>query len=339
MGFQENISLRTFNTFGIDVKARYYATFESSEELIQLLRHPLVQSGPMLVLGGGSNMLFLNDYQGVVLHNKLKGVQINEENSEEVLVKAAAGEIWHEFVLHTVAKGWGGIENLSLIPGCVGASPVQNIGAYGVEIKDVFHSLTAIEISSGKERVFTNEECEFGYRNSVFKNQFKGQYIITSVSFVLKKHPKVNISYGAITSVLSDMGIQNPTIQDLSNAVISIRSSKLPDPAVIGNAGSFFKNPEITEDAFLELVKAYPSIPKFPGASGGIKVPAGWLIEQCGWKGKSFGEFGVHKDQALVLVNYGNAKGSEIWDLAQQVIKSVKDKFLIDLEPEVNVIS
>lgn len=338
MAWSENFSLRSFNTFGLDCKTRYYQAFGSVEELQALLQDEKVKAGPLLVLGGGSNLLLTQNYPGVILHNQIKGIAIENETSDEVVVRVNAGVVWHDFVLYAVDKGWGGIENLSLIPGFVGGSPVQNIGAYGVEIKDVLHEVTAVEISSGAVRAFSNEACEFGYRESVFKKALKGQYIITSVSFRLKKNPMVNTSYGAISGTLEEMGIEHPSIKDVSNAVIKIRSSKLPDPKQIGNAGSFFKNPEISHEAFSQLQKSYPTVPQFPGAKGGIKVPAGWLIEQCGWKGKRVGETGVHKDQALVLVNYGNAKGSEIWALAQEILKSVQEKFSIALEPEVNVI-
>lgn len=338
MSWSENFSLRSLNTFGLDCKARYYAVFTNTEELKIFLQDEKVKKGPLLILGGGSNLLLTKDFDGVVLHNQIKGIEVLSETAEEVIVKSNAGEVWHEFVLYAVEKGWGGIENLSLIPGYVGASPVQNIGAYGVEIKDVLEEVEAVEISGGTTKTFSNEECAFGYRESIFKKTLKGKYIITAVTFRLKKNPVLNTSYGAISTTLNEMGVEHPGIKEVSEAVIKIRSSKLPDPKVIGNAGSFFKNPEISESDFLTLQKEYPAVPKFPGLKGGIKVPAGWLIEQCGWKGKRVGETGVHKDQALVLVNYGNAHGNEIWVLAQEVLKSVKEKFGIDLEPEVNVI-
>ena len=284
-------------------------------------------------------MLFTQNIAGVVLKNEIKGIQILSENTDTVLVKCGAGEVWHEFVVYCVNKGWAGLENLSLIPGTVGASPIQNIGAYGAEVKDTIESVECIDIETHSKKRFTAAECAFGYRDSVFKKLYKGKYIITYVTFRLKKQAHVNTSYGAIQQVLDEKGIIAPTIRDVSNAVIDIRKSKLPNPAQLGNAGSFFKNPEIPGKQFEELRKKFPDIVSFPGFKEGmIKVPAGWLIEHSGWKGKMIGNVGVHRLQALVLVNYGGATGQEIVDLSLEVRKSVKELFGIDLEPEVNII-
>jgi UDP-N-acetylmuramate dehydrogenase len=272
------------------------------------------------------------------LQNKIKGIEIIKEEGDDVYVQAGAGEVWHHLVMYCVDKGLGGIENLSLIPGTVGAAPMQNIGAYGAEIKDIFFSLEAISMRDGKVKKFTTSECEFGYRESAFKKALKGLYVITSVTLKLNRKPVLNVSYGAIKSTLDEMGVKDLSIQAISNAICQIRSSKLPDPAKIGNAGSFFKNPEIPEHQFRELLSKYPDIPSYKTVPGMVKVPAGWLNEQCGWKGKIVGQTGVHKNQALVLVNFGNAKGEEIKKLSEDIKKSVKEKFGIELETEVNII-
>ncbi|MCU0430752.1 MAG: UDP-N-acetylmuramate dehydrogenase, partial [Cytophagaceae bacterium] len=331
--FQENFSLTSFNTFGLTITCRYYAAFKSIEELVHLLHSPECKQYSMLVLGGGSNVLFTSDYAGVVLHNQMKGIRLIEDRNDTVVLSAAGGEVWHDLVLYAVSNGWGGIENMSLIPGSVGASPVQNIGAYGVELKDVLEYVEALEIASLSVKRFSAAECQFAYRSSFFKKEGKGRYIITDVGLRLQKNPVVNTSYGAIRDVLASKQLTNPGISEVSEAVIQIRKSKLPDPAVLGNAGSFFKNPEISIEAFASLQAKFPSVPSFPGASGGVKVPAGWLIEQCGWKGKRIGNTGAHKDQALVLVNYGGATGAEIAALASDIILSVEKKFNIALEP------
>lgn len=334
--FQENVNIKSYNTFGINVNAKLLAAFNSEKELIDLLES--LKNEKLLILGGGSNILFKGDFDGTILLNRIKGIEILEENDEEVVVKVGAGEVWHDFVLHTIEKGWGGIENLSLIPGKVGASPMQNIGAYGVEIKDTFVSLNAVEIATGNIRTFNKEECQFGYRESVFKRKLKNQYVITSVSYRLSKCPVVNTKYGAIEAELEKRNIQNPTIKDVSDAVIAIRESKLPNPKVIGNGGSFFKNPIIDIEHFNRIKKVHPNIPSYPVDETKIKVPAGWLIDQAGWKGKRFGDCGVHKDQALVLVNYGNATGTEIYELSENIIKDIHQRFDIQLEREVNLI-
>jgi len=332
---QTNINLKEYNTFGISVKAEMFAVFSSIEELKQILSFR--NNKKLLVLGGGSNLLLTKDFDGLVIKNEIKRFEVIEETASEVIVESGAGENWHEFVLNCIDKGFGGIENLSLIPGSVGASPMQNIGAYGVEIKDVFESLSAYHIASGEIHYFDKTKCEFGYRESIFKNKVKGEYIILTVTFRLTKNPTINSSYGAINEQLKVMGIENPTIQELSAAVIAIRQSKLPDPKIIGNAGSFFKNPTV-EIALLEQIqKNYPDIPNYP-ALNGKKLAAGWLIEKAGWKGRTFDNYGVHKLQALVLVNYGNCTGQEIFDLSSQIIQDVFEKFGVLLEREVNIL-
>jgi UDP-N-acetylmuramate dehydrogenase len=334
---QENTDLFPVNTFGIHANARYFARFKSVNDLKQLLnKRP--DTAPILILGGGSNILLTKDFNGLVLKNELTGIEVISENENEVLVKAGAGEIWHDFVIHCIEKGFAGLENLSLIPGSVGASPMQNIGAYGVEIKDVFHSLEAYHIESGEIHTFDKESCEFGYRESVFKRKLKDQYIILNVTYELKKKPNLNTSYGAIESELKNMGITNPTIRDISNAVIAIRSSKLPDPKKIGNAGSFFKNPVVEQSVVDVILKNKPDAPNYAAEPGKRKLAAGWLIEQAGWKGKTFVNFGVHKLQALVLVNYGGATGEQLFQLSSDIIKDVEEKFGVTLEREVNIL-
>lgn len=334
--FSENVSLKPFNTFGLDVKARHFASFNTVEALQEQLK--VIGEVPLLVLGGGSNLLLTQDFDGYVLRNELKGISVIEENEDHIFVESQAGESWHQFVLHCIAEGWAGVENLSLIPGTVGAAPMQNIGAYGIEIKEVFESLKAVEISSGEIHSFNKEACEFGYRESVFKKALKGKYIITSVTFKLNKSPKFNTSYGAISDTLEEMGVTELNIRAVSDAVIKIRQSKLPDPKEIGNAGSFFKNPEVEKIDFEGLKAEFPSIPGYQLPENRVKIPAAWLIEQAGWKGKTFGQIGIHKNQPLVLVNYGNGKGSDLKDLAFKVQASVRDHFGIILTPEVNII-
>jgi UDP-N-acetylmuramate dehydrogenase len=333
---QENIDLKPFNTFGISARTKRFATFSSVEQLKIILKEK--KDDELLILGGGSNILLTKDFQGFLLKNEIKGIEIVSEDEFNVIIKCAAGEIWHEFVIFCVNKNFGGLENLSLIPGSVGASPMQNIGAYGVEIKDVFEKLEAFHIESQEIHTFDNEMCNFAYRESVFKKEKKGQYIITQVYFKLTKNPKINSSYGAIETVLSKKGITNPTIKEISDAVIEIRSSKLPDPKIIGNAGSFFKNPVVDLKTYQQVKSTYENVPAFPIDEQNVKIPAGWLIETAGWKGKTFKNFGVHKNQALVLVNYGGASGKEIWDLSTQIKEDVLKKFNINLEREVNVI-
>ena len=332
---QTNINLKEFNTFGISVKAEMFAVFSSIEELKKILSHR--NGKDLLVLGGGSNLLLTKDFDGLVIKNEIKRFEVIEETSSEVIVESGAGENWHEFVLNCIDKGFGGIENLSLIPGSVGASPMQNIGAYGVEIKDVFESLSAFHIASGEIHYFDKTKCEFGYRESIFKNKVKGEYIILTVTFRLTKNPTINSSYGAINEQLKVMGIQVPTIKELCAAVIAIRQSKLPDPKIIGNAGSFFKNPTVEITLLEQIQKNYPDIPNY-SALNGRKLAAGWMIEKAGWKGRTFDNYGVHKLQALVLVNYGNCTGQEIFDLSSQIIQDVFEKFGVLLEREVNIL-
>lgn len=332
---QTNKNLKEYNTFGISVKAEMFAVFSSIEELKQILSFR--NDKKLLVLGGGSNLLLTKDFDGLVIKNEIKRFEVIEESASEVIVESGAGENWHEFVLNCIDKGFGGIENLSLIPGSVGASPMQNIGAYGVEIKDVFESLSAFHIASGEIHYFDKTKCEFGYRESIFKNKVKGEYIILSVTFRLTKNPTINSSYGAINEQLKVMGIQAPTIKELSAAVIAIRQSKLPDPKIIGNAGSFFKNPTVDNVLLEKIQENYPDIPNYP-AENGRKLAAGWLIEKAGWKGRTFDNYGVHKLQALVLVNYGNCTGQEIFDLSSQIIQDVFEKFGVLLEREVNIL-
>ncbi len=333
---QTNVDLQPYNTFGISSKAKRFATFKNSEELSEILAER--NGDELLVLGGGSNILLTRDFDGLVIKNEVFGFDIIESDEETVLVESGAGEVWHEFVMRCIENGFGGIENLSLIPGSVGASPMQNIGAYGVEIKDTFDSLKAYHIESGEIHTFNHEQCEFGYRESVFKRALKGQYIILSVRFRLSKQHQINTSYGAIETELESMGIENPTIKDVSNAVINIRSSKLPNPKEIGNAGSFFKNPVVDKEIVNAIAEKYEQFPQYPAPNGKIKLAAGWLIEQAGWKGKDFGTYGVHKKQALVLVNYGGSEGSQIYDLSEKIIHDVRTKFGVSLEREVNMI-
>lgn len=328
--------LKPYNTFGISVYADEFSTFRSVEELKDLISQR--KEADLLILGGGSNVLFTKDFNGLVLRNEIKGFDVVNENEDSVIVKAGAGEVWHEFVMKCIDNNFAGLENLSLIPGSVGASPMQNIGAYGVEIKDVFESLEAYHLQSGEIHKFNAEACQFGYRESVFKRKYKGQYVIVSVSFKLSKHPSPNTSYGAIESELDKMGISNPSIRDVSNAVIAIRSSKLPNPKDIGNAGSFFKNPVVDQLVVDEILKQYPEAPNYPAESGKRKLAAGWLIEKAGWKGKTIDNYGVHKLQALVLVNYGGATGSQVYDLSGKIINDIQEKFGVTLEREVNIL-
>lgn len=336
---QANISLLPYNTFGIDVQARWFFRVKSTTSLSELLAdNGFFRSQRSLILGGGSNMLFTQDFDGLVLYNQIKGKEVLSEDENHVYVKVGAGENWHEWVLYCLQNNWGGIENLSLIPGSVGAAPIQNIGAYGVEVKDVFHALEAVQLETGTSHVFNHQDCQFGYRDSIFKRHAKGKYFITSVTFRLDKKHQLHTSYGAIQAELEQMGISNPSIQDISRAVIHIRQSKLPDPAVIGNGGSFFKNPVVEKADFEALRAHYPGMPHYPQPDGQEKLAAGWLIEQAGWKGKRFGNFGVHDRQALVLVNYGGAKGSDIVGLSRQVQEAVEAQFGVLLEPEVNLV-
>lgn len=343
MQLKENISLLPYNTFGMNVLARQFAEADSVDGLQQILEDHRKKSSlkePLLILGGGSNILFTKDFDGCVIKNGLKGIQLLREDQEYYYVKAAGGEIWHSFVMHCIEKGYAGAENLSLIPGSVGAAPIQNIGAYGVEQKDIFHELEALHLHENSIRSYAHEECRFGYRDSVFKNSEKGKYIILSVTFRLSKTPAYRTSYGAISQELEKMGVKDLSIGAISQAVCNIRRSKLPDPAKIGNAGSFFKNPTVTANKFEALKKEHPSIVGYPSANaaGDVKLAAGWMIEQCGWKGKTLGSYGVHKDQALVLVNYGGSNGQAIFDLSEEILRSVQARFGVELEREVVIL-
>ena len=338
MDIKKDVSLKSLNTFGLDIKAAFFAEVRTIDDLIDLLKKPEYRNIPKLILGGGSNVLFTRDFPGLVIKNVLKGKEIVREDQDHIWIKSMSGEVWHELVLFAINKNLGGIENLSLIPGSVGAAPIQNIGAYGVELKEVFEELEALNVETGQLQKFSATECRFGYRDSVFKQELKGKYFITSVVLRLNKHPEFNISYGAIKETLEEMGGKDLTVKAVSDAVCKIRSSKLPDPKEIGNAGSFFKNPEISADQYNVLKGRVGDIPGYPLPDGNVKVPAGWLIEQCGWKGKRVGNTGSHKFQSLVLVNYGGARGEEIKDLANAIQKSVKEKFDIELLPEVNIL-
>lgn len=337
MQIQENISIKKYNTFGVDVAARYFSSFSTIAELEALLATSNQQLAT-LILGGGSNILFTKNYNGLVLKNELKGITLVSEDADFYYVKAAAGEEWHNLVQYCTANNYAGIENLSLIPGSVGASPIQNIGAYGVEIKDVFHSLEAYHINNKCLVTFSLADCQFGYRESIFKHQYKGHFIILNVTHKLRKQPIFNTNYGAIHAELEKMGVTELSVQHISQAVINIRTSKLPDPKLIGNAGSFFKNPQISKFRLHVLKEQYEAIPAYVVDAMHYKIAAGWLIEQCGWKGFRKGDAGCSSLQALVLVNYGNATGQEIVDLSTQIITSVVEKFGIILEREVNII-
>ncbi len=331
MNLQQNKSLKAYNTFGIDQPAEYFAELVDIKDLPELTELPYRKH----ILGGGSNVLLTEPVKGLVIQNGLKGITVEKEDADHVWLNVAAGSIWHELVMHTAEKGWGGIENLALIPGTAGASPIQNIGAYGVEAKETIERVNFWDWDEKVFRTFNNHECRFGYRDSIFKHELKDKAFITSVVYKLSKQPKFNTSYGAIEQELEELGVKELSVKAIAHAVMNIRKSKLPDPAVIGNAGSFFKNPTIGRAKYEELYERFPTIPSYTVSDTLVKVPAGWLIEQCGWKGYRKGDAGVHAKQALVLVNYGNAKGKEIWDLSADILKSVNERFGIELEREV----
>jgi len=334
---KENQSLKSSNTFAIDVNARYFAEINSIADLRELLNSTQIRTEALLIVGGGSNILFTKDFDGLVVKMNIQGIEV-KESGDDVFVSAGAGVKWHDLVLFCVKHDFAGIENLSLIPGTVGASPIQNIGAYGVELKDVFYSCVAIDIATGDIRTFFYEDCGFGYRESVFKNEYKGKYIITSVCYRLSKVPNLNIQYGAIAAELKAREILEPTIADISTVVSAIRVSKLPDPSTIGNAGSFFKNPVIDEASFAPVHAAFPDVVHYPAGQGLVKLAAGWLIEACGFKGMVSGNTGTWKNQALVLVNHGGATGAEVYDFSETIIETVQAKFGIRLEREVNIL-
>ncbi len=339
MNIITDFNLKPFHTFATDTYAKAFAEINHIDELIRL-KQLKAEYGNLFILGSGSNVLFTKKFEGIVLHNRLKGIKVLDENENDIILKAASGEIWHHFVLYTLSQNYGGAENLSLIPGTVGAVPIQNIGAYGVEAKDFIENVYVHEIETQKNFVLTNHECGFGYRNSFFKKpENTGKYFITAVSFKLSKHDHIyHTSYGSIRKILEEEYGSKSTIQNISAAVVKIRKDKLPDPKAIGNAGSFFKNPEISKKEFEPLLKNYPNIPHFYTESDKIKIPAAWLIEQCGWKGSRVGQTGNHITQPLVIVNYGHATGAEIKQHAFNVQTSVKEKFNIHLEAEVNII-
>ena len=343
LNIQSHVSLKPYNTFGIDANARYWVDIKHEEDLHTLLQLSDFIDTPKLILGGGSNVLLCHNFDGLVIKMSIQGIDVVREDEAHVYLTAGAGVNWHELVQFCVQRGYAGMENLSLIPGTVGAAPMQNIGAYGVELEQVFESLTAVDIHTGEKQIFTHADCAFGYRESIFKHTLKGRYIITNVTFQLNKEPIFHTRYGAIQETLSQMGVSDNdlSIKAISEAVIRIRRSKLPDPTQIGNAGSFFKNPEIPKEQFDSLQAQYPALPGYPihdENNERVKVPAGWLIEQAGWKGYRSGDVGVHTKQALVLVNYGKGTGDEILRLAKQVQDSVVDKFGVTISPEVNII-
>jgi UDP-N-acetylmuramate dehydrogenase len=335
--FQQNIDLLPYNSFRINAKATFFATFNTIEQL-QLCLKNMNNSLPNIVLGGGSNVLFTKDFNGTILKNEIKGIEYILENEEEVIIKVGAGEIWHDWVTWTVNKGYYGIENLALIPGSVGAAPVQNIGAYGVEVKQVITQVFCVHKLLQKQIVFNNKDCQFEYRNSFFKTSGKNEYIITHVSFALRKKANANTSYDALASYLATQHITTPSIKDIYDAVIAIRSSKLPNPNIIGNAGSFFKNPIIPQALHNSLKQQYANIPTYPASNGLVKLAAGWLIEQCGFKGYRNGDAGCYEKQALVIVNYGTATGIELFNLSEQIIQKVQQQFGVTLEREVNIL-
>src|SRR5665213_24289 len=323
---QKDVSLKNFNTFGVEANAKFFVEINHKDELAELFLDPQWKETKMLVLGGGSDILLINDFDGLVIRVNIRGIE-HRINHNEVFIEAGAGEVWNDLVNFCVIRGYAGIENLSLIPGSVGASPIQNIGAYGVELKDVFQSCCAFETATGQFKTFSKADCRFGYRESVFKEELKGQYIIVSVKLQLSLIPDLNLSYGAIGHELAERNIALPTIKDVSQVVSHIRVSKLPDPSTIGNAGSFFKNPVISEKQFIALQSKFPEAVHYAAGDGQVKLAAGWLIEQCGWKGKTVGRTGTWKNQALVLVNHGGATGTEVYTLSSQIIDSVYSKF------------
>lgn len=336
---QENIDLKPYNTFGFSAKARRFAVIRSEDDLLRLMQLPIFQETKHFILGGGSNVLFASDYDGLIIKVELKGIEAVKETKTHISVKIGAGENWHDVVRHCVNKNWGGIENLSLIPGTAGAAPVQNIGAYGIELSHVAEEVSGIEITDSKKFVFNNAQCMFGYRESIFKESKEKYFFISSITLSLTKENHVlHTDYGAIRQHLEERKITSPSIQDISSAVTTIRKSKLPDPSIMGNAGSFFKNPTISLEQLEKIKTENSAVTSYPAANQSVKISAGWLIEQCGWKGKRVGNVGVHPQSALVLVSYENGKGEEILDLAKQIQHDVKMKFNIALTPEVNIL-
>jgi UDP-N-acetylmuramate dehydrogenase len=337
MIIENNISLKHLNTFGIEVYAKEFVVIKSHQDLQAFISQRDIPKEKFLIIGGGSNLLFTKDFEGLIIKMEIEGVELVREYEKHVWIKAGAGLIWHDFVLYAIQKGWGGLENLSLIPGTVGASPIQNIGAYGVEVKDVIEEVMGVDLETKQTRTIKSDDCQFEYRSSIFKRYLKNKFLITEVVFKLSKRPKLHIEYGAIKDELKNENIEHPTIKDVSTAVINIRRSKLPDPAVLGNAGSFFKNPVVDQQKLSGLKSLFPTIVSYPFGDQ-FKLAAGWLIEHAGWKGYRGNNVGCHEKQALVLVNYGGATGAEILSLAQKIQHSVKQKFGVDLEMEVNLV-
>lgn len=335
---RENVNLKPYNTFGIEAKCDFFAEINSVDDFLALTKSDIYRKNKKLILGGGSNVLITRDFEGIVLKNNIKGIELVANGKEHVEVKVSAGEVWHDFVMWCISRNYAGVENLSLIPGCVGASPMQNIGAYGVEIKEVFVELEAYELTTGEKRIFNKQECKFGYRESVFKNEFRNKFFIASVTFKLSKQAQINTSYGAINAELQTMKVSQAGIKGVSEAVINIRRSKLPDPALTGNAGSFFKNPEVSAHTYAQLKQRYEGLVAFPLENGGYKLAAGWLIEQAGMKGFEWKGAAVHTKQALVLVNKNNCTGKDVLELSEMVIKKVQDKYGVILEREVNIV-
>lgn len=333
MQLQENISLKPYNTFGIDANTRYFLEYASLSELQEHVQSGFLKDKEFYNIGSGSNLLFVNDYKGLILHSCIKGFELVSESESEVLLRVGAGVVWDDFVAYCVEQGWGGVENMSLIPGEVGSTPVQNIGAYGLEAKDVISRVEGIRLPDGEKQTLSNEDCCFGYRDSIFKHDLAGKFIVTHVVFHLDKKPVFHLDYGSIQDELKKYPEIN--LKTIRQAIIAIRESKLPDTKKLGNAGSFFKNPVVAMAKFETLLAIYPKMPHYPVSAEEVKIPAGWLIEQSGWKGKAHGNAGVHADQALVLVNYGNASGSEIVELSKLVAASVKEQFDIEIHPEV----
>jgi UDP-N-acetylmuramate dehydrogenase len=332
----KNISLKSYNTFGIDCVARCLVHVRTDKEVAALFRGDISWQGPLLIIGGGSNILFTDDFMGTILHPQFSGIRIEKQQGDDVIISAGAGINWDKLVEWAVAKAFGGIENLSHIPGNVGAAAVQNIGAYGVEAKDTIVKVKTITVANGSVKFFSNEECSFSYRNSIFKDKEKGRYLVTKTWFRLKSNPMMNLDYGSLKDEVKKLG--SPTLKNVRQAVINIRRSKLPDPEATGNAGSFFKNPVVSSIIAEKLIKKFPEMPSYTDLSGGVKLAAGWLIEQCGWKGTRLGDAGVHDKQALVLVNHGNASGREIYDLSEKIRISVLEKYGINLDREVEII-
>ena len=334
---RSDVSLKTLNTFGISASAKFFSEASNEDQVRAIIQTNEFSSNDNLILGGGSNLLFTENFNGIVLKNNISGIEVIRETDEAVYVKAGGGVVWHDFVLYCIKKGWNGLENLSLIPGSLGASPMQNIGAYGVEIKDIFEELEAIHLKTGEINYFNNLDCKFNYRESIFKTSLKGEYLISRVTFKLSKKMNFNTSYGIINQQLEAMNITDLTAKSISDAVVAIRQSKLPDPKKIGNSGSFFKNPIVSNGQFEKLKLNFPNVVGYPSGDKSTKLAAGWLIDQAGWKGKKFNNYGVHKNQALVLVNYGGATGKEIYNLSEEIMQSIKEKFNVALEREVNI--